>query len=147
MTLPGMIEPADFERPTGDAAVRMPVASSTEATGNASDVPYVEPLPVLQFEQPREFALASLRDGRLQVMEPILTRCLSEAGQFVMEAPEVNEFGFGANPTEALADLQAALAELYFTLASEQERLGPDLASAWTTLFRKVRTADPAHRA
>ena len=46
--------------------------------------------------------------------------------------------GFGANFSEAIADLQAAIAELRFTLEAEQERLGPDLQAVRATLARKV---------
>lgn len=93
-------------------------------------------------EEPDEFLLTALLDGRLDVVEPMLVRRLREAGQHVLEAPELNEFGFGDNPQEALADLQGAIAELYFTLRAEQGRLGPDLSSVWEMLNRKLRTAE-----
>ena len=100
-----------------------------------------EALPV-----PREFTLGSLRDGRLRVVEPIEVVQTAEDGKCVVETPELNEFGFGDNPSEAIADLQAAIAELYFTLNNEKDRLGPDLAAVWTTLSRKLRRADAARR-
>ena len=65
-----------------------------------------------------------------------------ESGEHVVEATELNEFGFGNNLAEALADLQAAIAELYLTLEEDQDRLGPDLSSVWDVLSRKVRKAD-----
>ena len=95
---------------------------------------------------PREFTLGSLRDGRLRVVEPIEVVQTAEDGKCVVETPELNEFGFGDNPSEAIADLQAAIAELYFTLNDEKDRLGPDLAAVWTTLSRKLRKADAARR-
>ena len=64
-----------------------------------------------------------------------------EEGKHVVEAPELNEFGFGENLPVALSDLQAAIAELYLTLEEEQERLGPDLSSVWDVLSKKVRRA------
>ena len=66
----------------------------------------------------------------------------TEDGQCVAEAPEINEFGFGVNRAEAIADLQEAIAELHFTLEAEQERLGPDLQAVHATLARKIRRAD-----
>ncbi len=51
----------------------------------------------------------------------------TEDGQCVAEAAEINEFGFGDN-------LTAAIAELYFTLDADQQRLGPDLQAARSTL-------------
>jgi hypothetical protein len=91
---------------------------------------------------PEPFALGSLRDGRLRVVEPIEVSPMLEGGKHVLEAQELNEFGFGDNLSEALADLQAAIAELYLTLEEEQERLGPDLSSVWDVLSQKVRKAD-----
>ena len=91
---------------------------------------------------PEEFLLGSLRDGRLRVVGPISVSRTAESGQIVLEAHELNEFGFGGNVSEAIADLQTAIAELYFTLDAEQDRLGPDLAAVRETLTRKIRRAD-----
>ena len=79
-------------------------------------------------------------------MEPIEVVQAVEDGKCVVEAPEINEFGFGDNLSEAMADLQAAIAELYFTLDAEQDRLGPDLAAVWATLSRRLRKAYAARR-
>ena len=86
-----------------------------------------------------QFDLGSLRDGRLRVVEPVKAVLTTEEGKCVVEAPELNEFGFGDSLSEAITDLQAAIAELYFTLAAEQNRLGPDLAMVWDILSRKVK--------
>ena len=89
-------------------------------------------------EAPARLTLDSLRDGRLRVVEPIEVIPMVEGGKHVAEAPEIDEFGFGDDLAGAVADLQAAIAELYFTLEAEQRRLGPDLAAVWDTLSRKV---------
>ncbi len=90
---------------------------------------------------PAEFALDRLEDDRLSVVEPIAVKSMTEAEQFVLEAPEINEFGYGDTLPEALADLQAAIAELYFTLDADKERLGSDLQAVHATLVRKLRRA------
>ncbi len=87
---------------------------------------------------PAQSVLKELSDGRLHVVEPIVVNWTKEDGQCVAEAREISEFGFGGNLTEAIADLQAAIAELHFTLEAEQERLGPDLQAIRATLSRKV---------
>ena len=92
--------------------------------------------------RPKEFMLGALRDVRLRVVEPIAVKWTTEDGRCVLEAVEVNEFGFGANFSEAIADLQEAIAELRFTLEAEQERLAPDLQAIRATLARKIRRAD-----
>ena len=97
-------------------------------------------------EVPESFTLDSLRDGRLRVVEPIDVIPMMEDGKYVAKAPELNEFGFGDNLVGAVSDLQAAIAELYFTLEAEQMRLGADLASVWGALSRKVHKADATSR-
>ena len=97
-------------------------------------------------EVPESFTLDSLRDGRLRVVEPIDVIPMMEDGKYVAKAPELNEFGFGDNLVGAVSDLQAAIAELYFTLEADQMRLGADLASVWGALSRKVHKADATSR-
>ena len=85
---------------------------------------------------PDELLLGFLRDGRLRVRSPIKVKLMTEGEHVVAEAVEFNEFGFGKNLSEALIDLQRAIAELHFTLEQDQDRLGTDL--------RNVRAADEA---
>ena len=87
---------------------------------------------------PEQILLGSLRDGRLRVQAPIRVKLASEDQHIIAEAVEFNEFGFGANLTEALHDLQRALVELYFTLEQDQHRLGPDLKQVWAALQGKI---------
>ena len=87
---------------------------------------------------PGEFLLGALRDGRLRVRHPISVVMTAENDDYIAEAKEVSEFGFGKDPSEALVDLQHAIAELYFTLEQEHERLGPDLLTVWAALQLKM---------
>ncbi len=89
-------------------------------------------------ESPARFLLGTLRDGRLRVRSPISVNLTTENDDFVAEADELDEFGFGKNPSEAIADLQKAIVELYFTLEMEAARLGPDLVSVRGALRSKV---------
>lgn len=86
----------------------------------------------------RETLVGSLGDGRFRVRSPIHIKFAREGRQFIAEAVEFNEFGFGANRSEALRDLQQAIVELYFTLEREQGRLGADLQKVWETLQEKI---------
>lgn len=92
-----------------------------------------------RIEIPDQILLGSLRDGRLRVRSPIKVRFATEGSNTIAEAVEINEFGFGNNPSEALADLQRVIAELYLTLEEEQDRLGTDLQSVWAILREKIR--------
>lgn len=89
-------------------------------------------------EVPDQILLGSLRDGRLKVHSPIKVRFATEGKHTIAEAAELDEFGFGENISEALADLQRTIAELYFTLEKEQKRLGKDLKGVWATLQKKI---------
>ncbi|MGA2158050.1 MAG: hypothetical protein ABSG90_02405 [Dehalococcoidia bacterium] len=90
------------------------------------------------FTEHQIIALGTLRDGRLRVVAPFKVAFTYDKDQVVAEATEISEFGFGNNFTEALIDLQRTVSELYFTLDSEQERLGPDLQKVWSVLRQKI---------
>lgn len=87
---------------------------------------------------PEKILLGSLRDGRLRVNSPLKVKFTREDRHYIAEAEELNEFGFGENPSEALHDLQRTIAELYFTLDSERDRLSSDLRSVWENLQQKI---------
>lgn len=107
-------------------------------------VSYVVPAGVVialakQCMVPSRILLGSLADRRLQVHIPLPVKLSTEGGHVIAEAEELDEFGFGTNPSEAIRDLQRALAELYFTLEQEQHRLGPDLQRVWGRLQSAIR--------
>ncbi len=87
---------------------------------------------------PESFRLGTVGDGRLRVREPFSVTCRTEDDHIVMEATEIEEFGFGGNCCDALRDLQATIVELFFTLERESERLGPDLQRIRTILHKKL---------
>ena len=89
-------------------------------------------------ELPAKVMVETLLDAGFVVREPIAAIILAEDGQIVAEVAELNEFGFGDTPAAAIADLQRTIAELYRTLAAEQDRLGPDLQQVWEVLQTKV---------
>lgn len=83
---------------------------------------------------PDEILLGSLRDPRLRVRAALPVKFTKEDQHIIAEAVGLDEFGFGKNTSEALADLQRAVVELYLTLEQEQNRLGPDLQRTWSKL-------------
>ncbi len=87
---------------------------------------------------PNEFTINFLPDNRLRVISPISVKTMVEDFQIIAEATDFNEFGFGKNLSEALADLQRAIVELYFTLEKEHERLSSDLENVWKALQEKI---------
>ena len=87
---------------------------------------------------PTEIMIGSLRDGRLRVMQPIRVKFSKDGAGFIAEAIDLNEFGFGGNQSEAVVDLQHVIAELYFSLRDEWNRLGPDLRRVWKKVDRAI---------
>lgn len=87
---------------------------------------------------PGELLLGSLSDPRLHIVSPILVRLFLEHDSVVAEAIELNEFGYGENISEAVRDIQRAIAQLYFSLEESSAHLGPDLVSTWSALQRMV---------
>ena len=88
---------------------------------------------------PSHIKLGALRDGRLRVISPISVNLSTEGQYIIAEAVELNEFGFGENPSKAIADLQHTIAELYFTLEEERDSLGVDLRQILDRLQEKIR--------
>jgi hypothetical protein len=84
------------------------------------------------------FYVGALRDGRLRIVSPISVQAMVENDHIILEAEELQEFGFGHTLSEVIIDLQRAIAELYFTLAEEHNRLGPDLERVWSILQQKI---------
>lgn len=113
-------------------------ASAEAWTTDVKSVPYIVPADIVQAFPvavlPDRLFLGSLADGRLRVREPLNVVVRADGGNVVVEADEINEFGFGTNFAEALRDLQRAIVELYFRLEEEQDRLGPDLEHVWRRL-------------
>ena len=56
----------------------------------------------------------------------------------VAECADFEEFGYGSNSTVAIKDLQATIAELYFTLRDEQDSLGGRLPELWVKIKAKI---------
>ena len=95
-------------------------------------------LPAEPLTLPAKIKLGSLLDDRLRVKEPIEVSVFATEGFILAEAVGFNEFGYGDNLPDAIADLQHSLADLYLTLAAEQEHLGKGLRQVWAVLQVKV---------
>ena len=87
---------------------------------------------------PARIKLESLADDRLRVKAAIDVVLFETEGLVVAEAEELYECGDGADQGEAIADLQYAIADLYFTLEAEQSNLGQGLRQVWQILQTKV---------
>lgn len=125
-------KPAVVEIGRGTAARRASVALPKEVTW------LIGPEGDLATALPATVRLGFLRDGRLRVRAAIEVAILKEEGQIIAAAEELNEFGSGDNLAEAIIDLQHAIAELYFSLEEDKDRLGPGLQKVWEVLQGKI---------
>ena len=103
-----------------------------------SIVDHATGIPALPLTLPARIKLESLADDRLRVKAAIEVVLTEEGGQIVAAAEGLDEFGFGDNLPEAIADLQHSLADLYMTLEAEQDHLGKGLRRVWAVLQVKV---------
>jgi len=88
---------------------------------------------------PETMLLGALRDPRLRLAVPLTITFESENDDIIAHCEDLEEFGFGKHLTEAIEDLQAAIAELYFTLKQENNRLGSNLKRIWGSLRQKIK--------
>jgi len=87
---------------------------------------------------PADFLLGTLGDGRLRVIAPITVNVTTENEDFIAEAVEFAEFGYGSTRSAAVRDLQRAITELFFSLTQDEERLGADLTATLGRMRRKI---------
>ena len=87
---------------------------------------------------PARIKLESLADDRLRVKEPIEVVIFATEGFILAEAVGLNEFGYGDDAAEAVAELRYAIADLYFSLEEDQHRLGKGLQGVWEALQGKI---------
>lgn len=88
---------------------------------------------------PKNMLLGALRDPRLHLIAPLTITFEHENDDIVAYCEELEEFGFGKHLTEAIADLQVTIAELYLTLKEENGRLGSNLKKIWYSLHQKIK--------
>lgn len=97
-------------------------------------VPDVKPPSLPRQATPRVFEIGTLLDDRLRLRIPIKVELEREGDFYIVRWGDVDEFGYGHDPMLAVDDLRLTLAELYWTLDKEQERLSADLATVWDRL-------------
>ena len=95
-------------------------------------------IPAQPLTLPARIKLESLSDDRLRVKEPIEVVIFATEGFILSEAVGFNEFGYGDDAAEAVAELRYAIADLYFTLEEDQHRLGKGLQEVWEVLQGKI---------
>ena len=88
---------------------------------------------------PPPFELRDLSDARFRVVKPIKVTWEIVDGTYIAEAPDLEEYGEGDTPDEAIQDLQVSIVELFFDLDEYRDRLGAGLQPIYDTLTRSLR--------
>ena len=95
-------------------------------------------IPAPPLTLPARIKLESLSDDRLRVKGGIEVVIFAAEGFILAEAVGLNEFGYGDDAVEAVAELGYAIADLYFSLEEDQHRLGKGLQEVWEVLQGKI---------
>ncbi len=82
--------------------------------------------------------IGSLLDHRLRMQESLTLEIEQEGEFYIAKYEELNEFGYGLDPISAVQDVRITIAELYWQLKKDRERLGSDLAKTWQRLSELV---------
>src|SRR5256885_1806362 len=68
-----------------------------------------------------------VHDPRLKMKRPVSLEISRKQGTVIAYSRQLDEFGCGETMSDALDDFSKGLAELYFELRSQADRLGKDL--------------------
>jgi hypothetical protein len=85
--------------------------------------------------------IGSLLDHRLRMRGSITLQMERDGEFYVASSHELNEYGYGADPISAVQDARNTIAELYWELKENQDRLGAGLAETWEILSELIHEA------
>ena len=85
-----------------------------------------------------QIQIGSLLDHRLRMLGPVTLELEQEGEFYVARFDDLDEYGYGFDPISAVQDVRKTIAELYWQLKDDQDRLGPDLARTWQRLTELV---------
>jgi len=76
-------------------------------------------------------SIQNLLDDRLRLTTPVMLELEREGEFYIAKCDELEEYGYGYDPIEAVDDFRQTAAELYWTLKEEQSRLAPGMTQLW----------------
>ena len=92
---------------------------------------------------PGRLLFAPRIDPRLKITKPFDVVIEKTTRGVAARVDEITEFGYGSNRSEAVDDLGRTLAELYFFLRADVDRLSADLLSVYEKLQDHVELLRP----
>ncbi len=87
---------------------------------------------------PGTLVLGSLRHPQLRLRSSLPLRVEREHDFVTVWNDALEELGYGPYLTVAVEDFQKTVVELYFSLRSDQSRLGPEMARLWQKLQERI---------
>ena len=81
----------------------------------------------------------ALPSGGLELVQPIAFEVEILEGQVIASVPDLDEYAVGETEEEAVEHLRRLIVDLYWHLAGDQDRLGPDLLEVWERLRSSVK--------
>ena len=85
-----------------------------------------------------QIQIGSLLDHRLRMLEPVTLELEQEGEFYVAKCDDLDEYGYGFDPISAVQDIRKTIAELYWQLKDDRDRLGSGLARTWQRLTELV---------
>lgn len=101
---------------------------------NSAELPRLMGPPVI----PDPLSFAPTIHPRLKIKKAFTVHLRRYESGVAAEAPEIEEFGYGANSFEALLDLGKTIAELYLSLDADADHLSDDLKSVRAKLAEHI---------
>jgi hypothetical protein len=86
-------------------------------------------------------------DARLRLRKPFRVQIEKSEQGVAAYADEIGEFGYGVSIGDALHDLGKTIAELYFSLNADKDRLSADLEALRSRLDEYIEVRRPPGRA
>lgn len=76
---------------------------------------------------PDKIVIGTLPIDTLRLRQPIIASIDKENDQFIAYVSQIDEYGFGNSPMQAIDDLRMTVLELYLSLKEKKDKLGPGL--------------------
>ena len=86
----------------------------------------------------RHVQIGSLLDPRLRVQGTLVLDIKRDGEFYIASCDQFDEYGYGTDVINAVQDARHTIAELYWELKENQDRLGPDLERTWQALSAQI---------
>ena len=89
----------------------------------------------------RQVLVGSLLDPRLRVQGTLVLDIEQDGEFYIASCDQFDEYGYGTDVITAVQDVRNSMAELYWELRENSDRLGSDLERIWQALSAQIYVA------